>query len=272
MRELRKFRLPKDEHAERTKRHLEAGARFHASVQKFDFSKLKDLKAYTRYPELMPLSTDPRFQKVRFGAVNTVAQSGCVCFVSQYIVRLYTTSMDMRSWAMEVAEKGYRSWRFKNYPQITFTTPYVDVDEVKERFRFVPGIEECESVNRLIEQLGPVEGIGGSMFLIDNVIADLARKYGRTITPVKDTRLNSVNELIENLQSGIMVPVRVNNAIYHDDETRKEGHYVVLVQIENGMATVMDSAMGFNTLPAERLIKAMVADKGLIAAWDLSKV
>lgn len=272
MRELRNFRVTQDEHQRRTELHLGAGSKFYDSVQSFDFSMLQDLRAYARYPELVPLSSDPRFQKMRFGAVNSVAKSGCVCFVTQYIIRLYTNSMDMRSWAVEVAERGYRSWRFKNFPQITFTTPYVDIDEVKRKFRFVPNVEECESVNRLVTVLGPVEGIGGSMFLVDNVIADLARKYGRIIIPVKDTRLNSVEELIENLKKGMMVPIRVNNAVYHNDQNRKEGHYVCLIQIENGLATVMDPAIGFHTLSAERLIKAMTADKNLIAAWDISKI
>lgn len=69
-----------------------------------------------------------------------------------------------------------------------------------------------------------------------------------------------------------MVPLRVNNTIYHNDPQRIGGHNIILAGISNGEAILLDSSMGINRIPAERLFKAAIANENLIAVWDLSNI
>lgn len=112
-------------------------------------------------------------------------------------------------------------------------------------------------------------GIGGSVFLMDNLISVLS---GGKVEAVKQTRIHSVTGIINNLKRNFWVPLQVNNAIYTGDPTRTEGHYVTLYGVKDGVALVWDSSVGDVKLSFEQLMKAVVADKGLITAWDISSL
>lgn len=274
MKNLAKFSLQKEQHQARSLAHTEAGKAFKASVEGYDFQKLETANyAPKAYPKFSIAGEDPREKTTLFGAVNTVYASGCVVYVSDTIRTQYDSTGSNTSvleLAEEAANKGYRSWKFANYSKPYFTSPKVDVDEVKEQFKdIVPEVQDCETVEELESLLGKVTGIGGSMFLIDNIICMLSQKE---LTAVRDTRITTVEKVIENLKNGIMVPIRVNNSIYHNDPNRAGGHYVILAGIEKGEAVILDSAIGINRIPAKRLFEAAVANEGLIAVWDLSKI
>ena len=113
--------------------------------------------------------------------------------------------------------------------------------------------------------IGRPLGIGGSMYFLDQLIADTVDKE-----PYKSTRVWTVGQLLDNLKKGYPVPVRVGNATYRDDPSLKGGHYVVLIGFENGNAVLVDSdePTGIFKCPWERFFSAMIQDQGLISAWD----
>lgn len=118
---------------------------------------------------------------------------------------------------------------------------------------------------------GKPQGIGGSMFLIDNVIQELAKKESTENKPV-NTRLDNIWEIYANIRKKIMVPLRVNNSIYYNDPKRKGGHYAILIGLDFGDAVMLDSVNGFYRLPFQKLMKAATADENLIAVWDLFEI
>lgn len=272
MKELKQFKLPQKEHQERNLVHQEKGKAFKESVESYDFKMLANMcLGGKKYPDFIIAGEDPREKTTPFGAVDTVYASGCVIYASNTILNQYIKrKVGVLELAEEAANKGYRSWKFANYSKPYFTSTKVDVDEVKEKFKeIVPEVQKCKTVEDLENLLGKVTGIGGSMFLIDNIICMLSKKE---LTPVCDTRITTIEQVIRNLKNGIMVPIRVNNSIYHYDPKRIGGHYVVLAGIENGEAVILDSAIGINRIPAERLFKSVVANPSLIGIWDLSQI
>lgn len=274
---LTKFSVSAEEHKKRQEAHRRIGAKLKASYQtmtKEDFEDFDEMCFCSKYPHNLILQSDPIFETIPFGPVGTVMSSGCVAFVSAYIIEHYIDRrLEMRRWINTVVEKGYRSWRFEKFPKVSFTSKEVDLDVVKKKLGTVdPKILECESTEELFQVTGKPEGIGGSMFLIDNVIVQLSKDKvkGDMTSIIEKTRISSVKDIINNLHNGYMVPMRVNNSIYHEDSSRTGGHYVILVGLNNGEACVMDSLIGFKRLPLRRLIEAALADEGLISCWDLS--
>lgn len=274
---LAKFSVSAEEHKKRQEAHRRIGAELKASYQammKEDWEDIEGIRLFSKYPHNLILQSDPIFETIPFGPVGTVMSSGCVAFVSAYIIEHYIDRrLEMRAWANTVVEKGYRSWRFENFPKVSFTSREVDLDEVKKKLGMLePKILKCESTEELFRLTGKPEGIGGSMFLIDNVIAQLSKGNisGDMTSILGKTRISSVQDVISNLFNGYMVPMRVNNSIYHADPARTGGHYVILVGLYDGEAHVLDSLIGFKRLPFRRLIEAALADDGLIACWDLS--
>lgn len=107
------------------------------------------------------------------------------------------------------------------------------------------------------------------MFFIDNIIQLLSKQ---TLRIGNDTRIHSISELLDNLKDGIMVPVRVENSIYHDTPFRTGGHYVILVGFINKYALVVDTSSkdGINVVPAKRFVNSIVGNHDdLICAWNL---
>lgn len=265
---LKSFFLPPEEHKLRGKCHLEAGKLLKKSVEEFDFSQSQG-KIVADLPLGVPLAIEPEAAQKIFGAVNTLQKSGCVVYVSYYIMKRYNkipVDFTVYDWTDIVAAAGYRSWRFSNYPKKTFFSPKIDVEEVKTKFPELP--PSVSTVEEIKEILGKVEGIGGSAFLLDTVISQMAGN----IVAVKDTRLNSVDGIINNLKKNVLVPIRVNNSVYHSDQNRIGGHYVTIYGLDDIYVNVFDSSIGKVMLPFKKIMNAAIHDKDLIAAWDLSQI
>ena len=276
---LAKFSVSAEEHKKRQEAHRRIGAELKASYQammKEDWEDIEGIRLFSKYPHNLILQSDPIFETISFGPVGTVMSSGCVAFVSAYIIEHYIDRrLEMRAWANTVVEKGYRSWRFENFPKVSFTSREVDLDEVKKKLGMLePKILKCESTEELFQLTGKPEGIGGSMFLIDNVIFALAfseSTYERVDMEAMlyATRISDVQELFENLDKGLCVPIRVNNAVYHDDPNRKGGHYIILAGLSEGDFIVYDSSIGFTKVNIWRVLEAATADENLIAVWNI---
>ena len=146
----------------------------------------------------------------------------------------------------------------------------------------------CLSIEEWAEEVddkgyAEIEGIGTSVFLIDNVICALSKQV---LTPAKDTRLTTVDEIIHNLEHGISVPIRVNNAIYSDDPSDTGGQYVFIIGLTDKMlddnnelykvnytvAHIFDPNKGNLAVPFEKIMNAAVSDPNLTVAWDLSNI
>lgn len=267
---LRNFSLPLTQHKERSKKHVEKGSEFLNSVKSFDFEQFSNLTTHTEAPEILIAGEDPREKETSFGPSGSIVDGACIVYATRYVMLKYGLKRDILDLAKEAVEKGYRSWRFANYAKPIFYTEKVEIDEVKKAFADIAEVKDCQTVEELTQILGEVLPIGGSAFFMDNVICDYLAKT--QITPVEDTRITTVEKLIENLKNGIMVPMRVNNSIYHNDPNRKGGHNIVLLEVNCGEAIVADSSMGINKLPIERLLAAAVENPNLIAVWDLSKI
>lgn len=267
---MKKYDLPKCQvspkmHEERTGYHLKYGEMLAESVQNFYFkADLGTIIAPKPSGKHVPMAH--QFEKDPFGAAYTIGKAGCSAITSYYILQRYDPEfeMDLLEWADEVTTQGYRYWCFSGHPKLLFWSKEVNVEEAKERFKGVVDLEECTTREELIQKLGEPVGKGGSMFLLDNVISHLSGNQ-----PVKETRLSRVEDILFNLHEGYWVPIRVNNSIYTGDPTRQGGHYVTLFGVIGTNALVWDSSFGEVRIPFERLMKAAVANKGLIAAWDI---
>lgn len=269
-RDLPRCQLPREQHEKRQSYHLLYGASLKKSVEirnefGWDVENVENVMADKPQGVFVPMAKS--YATIPFGAANTVEKAGCICFLSYYLLQKYDAdrTMPFLEWVDEIVRKGYRTWKFSKYPG-TFSSPNVDLDEAKARFEGAVDLTDCDTEEKLIGKLGEPVGIGGSVFLMDNVISCLS---GGKAKAVEDTRIKSVTGIINNLKHNFWVPLRVNNAIYHDDETRTEGHYVTLYGVKDGMAFVWDSSIGDVKLPFMILMNAVVADKGLITAWDI---
>ena len=280
---LRGFIVTPEEHRARQEAHLRAGEKFRESIKDLgpvdvdDINHMRSL-AERCQEEYFPLASNPVVKDIPFGPVGTLETSGCVVFVTAQLMKMYDFAdddVDINEWTKEVVEKGYRSWRFENFPKVSFTSKEVDLGEVKKKLGMLePKILKCESTEELFQLTGKPEGIGGSMFLIDNVIFALAfseSTYERVDMEAMlyATRISDVQELFENLDKGLCVPIRVNNAVYHDDPNRKGGHYIILAGLSEGDFIVYDSSIGFTKVNIWRVLEAATADENLIAVWNI---
>lgn len=107
------------------------------------------------------------------------------------------------------------------------------------------------------------------MYAIDDIINYIA---SLPLNSIGITRIDNVNKLLSNIANGIIVPVRVNNAIYYNDDTLTGSHYVILLGFIEGDAYIIDSSVSgcLKTLSTSRLFESILVDENLICAWDLS--
>lgn len=268
---LPEFEVPSEQHAARKKAVTVAALSMAAAVKTIDIRRIVDkTDVMCELPKKVPMASDPRWASKPFGAANTVENSACIAFVSKVMLDYFGHQVPMEAILDEIVSKGYRSWRFEKNPK-TLVLPEVNLQEIKKKFPESKEIQKARNLEELFEVTGKPVGIGGSPMVIDNIVKQLSPK---DIEIYRATRLYSVGEMILNLKKGIIVPVRVNNALYHNDANRKEGHYVTIFGIRDGKAYVVDTSVkengGVKVLPIQRLLMAMVEDKNLICAWDLS--
>lgn len=129
-------------------------------------------------------------------------------------------------------------------------------------------IPHCETLEDIYEVYGEPVEIDSAAIAIDNVINYIANRPFEVL----DTRICSAKKVLENLKHGLLVPARVSNSIYHNDDSRSGWHYVILFALIEGLAYVLDSnePKGIKVLPASQFFNAVTDNENLIAVWDLS--
>ena len=209
------------------------------------------------------------FEDLPFGAVGTMRRSGCLVFTAYNMLYvLGKRDYSVAEIREAVVKGGYRMWKFENRKPV-FGWPTITLCKAKKAFSSEAQLQECTSLEEAYQIIGRPLGIGGSMYFLDQLIADTVGKE-----PYKSTRVWTVGQLLDNLKKGYPVPVRVGNATYRDDPSLNGGHYVVLIGFENGNAVLVDSdePTGIFKCPWERFFSAMIQDLGLISAWDTTGI
>lgn len=274
--------LEKEQYLARKDYFLESGKALKDSITSFNlglttclattltspFANITMVDSYDRKSSFsIPSAHAPSWANRQFGAVNTVENSACIAFVSKIMLEYFGFSYKLEDILSELETKGYRLWKFANNSR-TLSTPNFDVDSIKKEFPSDDPIQDCKNVEEIKQLYGEPVGIGGAACALDNIIHYLAKQPSNTF----NTRITDFKKIIENLKMGIPVPIRVENSIYHNDNSRKGGHYVVLFGLIEGKAYVLDTSVknGIKTISAQRLFKAMLATEQLIAAWDFS--
>lgn len=273
--QVRACNISKFEHQRRKELYSESGENLRKSIlAQLDKDEFKESLVSGEYPLLdvikekheFALAQDPRWKDKRFGAVGLVGRAGCLVFTTYNM--LYLLGLEKGISVQEILEivvrKGYRMWKFYDRKE-PLNWPEVTLDRIKENYPD-ENVQKCTSIDEAEAILGKPWGIGGSMYFIDEVIAFLAKTR-----PYEDSRIWSCLEMLVNLDEGIPVPVRVNNAIYKNDESLKQGHYVNLVGFDkDANAILVDSHFesGICKCPYDRFFRAVITDPGFISAWD----
>ncbi len=268
------------EHQSRKTFHIRSGKALSITIKQLLSSNtnyLDSIHQIKLLPKAVLFSTNSAFSKasdfkdVPFGAINTLENAGCLAFIA-YNVLLFSGkySLSVEEITHIITNKGYRMWKFENDSKI-MNIPKINLTDLNENFS--DKLKSCSSVDDVYKILGKPVGIGGSMFFIDNLV-----DYFSEVPTIKYqlTRLWSFDEIIANLACEIPVPIRVNNSIYLDDANKKEGHYVLLVGIDNGYAFIVDSSCdktnGLKVVPLRRFLKSVIHDSELIVAWNVSNL
>lgn len=270
--ELQPYKVSKTEDLARSLTHRQSGRCLAGSIETFNYSKLHDFSyIVTGIPDEVPLITNPRLASLPFGAVSTVSESGCIAFVTKYILNHFGIDLSMEEWISELCYKGYRQWKFQNLAK-TLSSPRLDFNLIKEELSS-DELANFKTIEELISFYGKPAGIDGSFYLIDSVIRGIANMILEDVE-YADCRIWYVEDILYNIQKNIFVPVRVGNSIYHDNFGRRGSNYIIILGFDSGEAIVYDSSIGFHHLPIKRLFYAIAAgyDQDLVAAWDLRKI
>lgn len=276
------FTVSPEEHAKRNNNHRNACKDFVESVKQLsgNYSIFDDLECGAELPDMVPFASNPKWKDLPFGAANTCGNASCSALQAKVVLNfLDNASSDKRIFAdlnpsvldviYELTHKGYRSWKLANKSG-TMIAPVATLEVIKKRFPDDDEIQKCQTLNEAFERCGKPEGIGGSIFWLDNVIKLFS--FDDSIEIAKQTRIHTVSKLINNLSHGIVVPIRVQNSVYLGEENHSGGHYVTWFRVENGMAVIVDTAMegscGIYKLPVKQVIEAIVANPGMAVVWN----
>ena len=263
------FKLSPREHILRQCNHEESAKDLRSSIENYLNSSERRTGVIVDLPDEIPMASNPKWKNRTFGAVNTVEKSACVAFVSKVILDHFGYKISMLSLLHEIERKGYRVWKLEKRSEKLYLS-YPDLERIQDYFPDDLDIQYCSNLADLYDIAGKPVGIGGSMFLIDNVINYISEN---DLKIANDTRIHSIDQLFKNIVNGYPVPLRVNNSIYHDDPKKTGGHYITLFGIVNNQAILVDSSLDQNSgivnIPFDRLLKAMIVDENLICAWNL---
>ena len=256
--------VPKEVHLRRREKNNSIGELLTISVNGFDYKSLENKSILVKIPQDILLASNPMFCDYPNGAYGTVESSGCMNLIGTYHLNRYGFNVLVQEVTDAIAEKGGRIIKFNGK---SLSIPKFDLELIKEQFPEDKQMQTITNLQELREKYGEETGIGGSFFIFDNLIWALLGF--RSEVDLSQTRLTKVENIVENIGNGIPVPMRVSNAVYHNDESRREGHFITLIGIEYGIAIVYDTSLGFKRLPFRQLMKAATANPGLIAAWNL---
>lgn len=267
------FQVPQDKHILRQENHINSGQELMRSIHA-NMLTLASISADAPLPDMVPMASNPKWADTLFGAVNTVQNSGCLVLTAKLLLdspayrELIGREISVKEILDEATSKGYRLWKLSGRSK-TLCSPISSVEYLHKEFPNDMEIQSSKTLEAIYKVAGTPVGIGGSMFFLDNLIASV---HNDTVDIANDTRIHSVNQIIDNLNHGFPVPLRVNNAAYHCNPCLSEGHYITLYALNDGMATVVDTTVekdsGICIIPAMRLFNAMVADEKLICAWN----
>lgn len=277
------FTVSPEEHAKRNNNHQTACKDFVESVKQLgdNYSIFDDLECGAELPDMVPFASNPKWKDLPFGAANTCGNASCSALQAKVVLNfLDSIASDKRVFAdlnpsvMNViyvlTHKGYRSWKLANKPG-TMIAPVATLEVIKKRFPNDEDVQKCQTIDEVFEKFGKPEGIGGSIFWLDNVIKLFA--FDDSIEIAKQTRIHTVSKLINNLSHGIVVPIRVQNSVYLGEENHSGGHYVTWFRIENGMAVIVDTAKesscGIYKIPVKQVLDAIVTNPGMAVVGDV---
>ena len=273
---IRNCKISAEEHKERTCQVLEVSKNFYRSITEIldKKSKLKKDLQKTNFPLIekikennnFALETDKRWKDLSFGPVGTMEKSGCLIYTAYNMLYLMGIEVSIEELRTVALEKGYRLWRFAN-SNVALDWSEITLEKIKEKFDD-KNVQKATSIEEAEKVLGMPVGIGGSGYFIDEVIS----LYTGNI-PYYQTRVFNWGQMLKNLSNGIPVPVRVQNSIFRNDESRLGGHYVNLIGFKEKMAITVDSATegGIYKLPVEQFLKSLIYEAVMISVWNASK-
>lgn len=267
------MRVAPKQHEFRQFLHSKSGLDFEDSVDLFNFAGFAEENHSIDFPKSIPFASNPKWKDMPFGPVGTIETSGCVVLTAKVILDYFGYSdITIEDINKLCVSKGYRMWKFPKLSK-SLNLEEISLDNVKKEFPNVSEVISCNTLSDLYDKFGKPVGIGGSVYFIDNLISVLSNESEK-LNVGYHTRIKKVSDLINNLEKGIPVPMRVNNRIYLDNPHKKEGHYVTLFAIKYGTAIVVDTSKekGLYCLPFERLMQAAIADPDLTCIWDLQPI
>ena len=262
------------EHKKRSENNLNSGKLFKESVEEcLKLGSFNNWDCVLKFPKNTLYAFDSRYANLQNGAVNTLEKSACGLFVAYNLLKnFYHLDIDFLEFKIAMEQKGYRQWNIPGLKNaagrpVTLNEPTVNLETLKNKFTGNNELQKCNSLNEVYSKFGNPFGIGISAFFIDNVIKLVFND--NNIDIADDTRIKSVEHILEVLESGYPILMRVNNAIYHDDPNRGEGHYVTVLGFSNGMAYIFDTSIENEVIiPIERLLKASIANVNTIFVWN----
>lgn len=226
-----------------------------------------------KYPESIPLSTNPNWFQRPYGATGKVHECTTLAFIAKLILDSFgLTYITLDSILDEIVKKHYRLWRLL-YRDKILCSPEITVEGLKAAFPEDTQIQECTSLPEIYSVAGNPVGIGESPYFLDNLIYSICSWMHIPISIYDDTRIPEANQILENLKLGCPVPLRVSTEIYLGDSRPKNEYYVTLYGIEAGRAYVVDSKRehltGIRSIPIDTFLDAMTKDPDSVCAWDL---
>lgn len=211
------------------------------------------------------LASDPRWKDWSFGCANTLEKSGCLPFCALNLLILTRKAYDItprevKEFTDDLVEKGYRRWHFANSTK-NLGWSEINMDLIRHEF---PEFE-ANNDEEILKILGEPQGIGGAMFYLDQLLAVYCG-----LKPYEETRCSTWQEVLNCLQDGSPVPVRIDLGI-SDGNASTGGHYATLLGFNNNQeAVLLDSSAdaGIRVVPAERLLNSMLYPKTMVCAWN----
>lgn len=270
MRNIRRIELPAQEHLQRqtiyqdsTRQLIESfKGKLSGHIPRYDpknFPLIEFVKGNEHFE--IPLASDPRWAQKRFGAVGTIQSSGCLPLALCTMLRLMGEKAEVTDLVNEVVNKGFRFWSFGNYPKVTLNWPDCrNLNRIKEQFLDLCHVTDIEEALRI---LGPIHGIGGHAYAIDEFIAAYTGQKA-----YEDTKVYSWEQVVANLENKCSVPIRFDRRLL-TQQTPSEGHYGVLIGLRGHNAVIIDSSApgGILEVPIEKFIVSVISD-GRATAWN----
>lgn len=277
------FTVSPEEHAKRSSNHQNACKSFVESVEQLggNYSIFDKMNCGAELPDMVPFASNPKWKDLPFGAVSTCGIASCSALQTSVVLDFLDSIVsdkkvfvDLNPSVLDVihelTQKGYRSWKLANKSG-TMIAPKATLEVIKNRFPDDNNIQDCQTTDEVFEKFGKPEGIGGSIYWLDNVIKLFA--FNDSIEIAKQTRIHTVDQLINNFSHGIVVPIRVQNSVYLGDKNHPGGHYVTWFRIEDGMAVIVDTAMeercGIYKIPVKQVLEAIITNPGMAVVWNI---